>query len=90
MGVLQPVRGDALNIEYTPGDEFIVEWRALTVALLDVIGEEVRKALGKTAGELPLAKILQGGTWSAGRKIAAKMRPDGGSPLKIKSDGTVF
>ena len=90
MGVLQPLRSDALNLEYTPGDEFIVEWRALTVALLDVIGEEVRKALGKTAGELPLAKVLQGGTWSAGRKIAAKMRPDGGSPLKIKSDGTVF
>ncbi len=89
-GVLQPVRGDALQKEYSPGDEFIVEWRALTVALLDVVGEEVRKALGKTPEELPLAKVLQGGTWAAGRKIASKLRADGGSPVKIKSDGTVF
>ena len=90
MGVLEPIRSDALTKEYSPGDEFIVEWRALTVALLDAVGDEVRKALGKAPAELPLAKVLQGGTWAAGRKIAAKLRADGGSPVKIKSDGTVF
>jgi hypothetical protein len=79
-----------LTREYAPGDEFIVEWRALTVAILDVIGDEVRAILGKTPQELPLAKILQGGTWAAGRKVAARLRADGGSPVKIKSDGTVF
>jgi hypothetical protein len=89
-GVLETIRPDALSREYSPGDEFIVEWRALTVALLDVVGAEVRKELGKTPAELPLAKVLQGGTWAAGRKIAAKLRSDGGSPIKIKSDGTVF
>lgn len=89
-GVLEPVRSDALSKEYSPGDEFIVEWRALTVALLDVVGDEVRRALGKSPAELPLAKVLQGGTWAAGRKIAAKLRADGGPPVKIKSDGTVF
>ena len=90
MGVLEPVKTDALSLEYAPGDEFVVEWRALTVALLDVIGDSVRKALGKSADELPLAKVLQGGTWAAGRRVAAKLRPDGGSPVKLKSDGTVF
>jgi hypothetical protein len=90
MGVLEPLKTDALKQEYTPGDEFVVEWRALTVALLDIIGDSVRKALGKTEEELPLAKVLQGGTWAAGRKIAAKLRSDGGSPVKLKSDGTVF
>jgi hypothetical protein len=90
MGVLEPIRSDALTKEYSPGDEFIVEWRALTVALLDAVGDEVRKALGKAPAELPLAKVLQGGTWAAGRKVAAKLRADGGSPVKIKSDGTVF
>lgn len=90
MQVIEPIKSDALKHEWAPGDEFIVEWRALTVALLDVIGDEVRRALGKTAEELPLAKVLQGGTWSAGRKVAAKLRADGGSPVKIKSDGTVF
>jgi hypothetical protein len=90
MGVLTPKAHGALSKEYAPGDEFIVEWRSLTVAALDIIGDEVRKTLGKTAQELPLAKVLQGGTWAAGRKTAAKLRADGGSPIKIKSDGTVF
>jgi hypothetical protein len=89
-GVIEPIRSDALTKEYAPGDEFIVEWRALTVALLDCVGDEVRRVLGRTSSELPLAKILQGGTWAAGRRIAAKLRSDGGSPIKIKSDGTVF
>jgi hypothetical protein len=87
-------KGRGMNFEevreYAPGDEFVVEWRALTVALLDKIGDAVRKSLGKTADELPLAKVLQGGTWAAGRKVAAKLRADGGSPVKLKSDGTVF
>lgn len=90
MQVIEPMKPDALKHEWSPGDEFIVEWRALTVALLDVVADEVRRALGKTSEELPLAKVLQGGTWAAGRKIAAKLRADGGSPVKIKSDGTVF
>ena len=90
MGVLETVNPEALEKEYFPGDEFVVEWRALTVAILDEIGNEVRTSLGKTLTELPLAKVLQGGTWAAGRQIAAKLRVDGGSPVKLKSDGTVF
>ena len=39
---------------------------------------------------LPLAKILEGGTWNAGRRIAKALRPDGGPPLRTVSDGTVF
>jgi hypothetical protein len=81
---------DALKREYHAGDEFIVEWRALTVCLLDQVADHIRKDLGKSTQELPLAKILQGGTWAAGRVLASKERPDGGSPIKIKSDGTVF
>jgi hypothetical protein len=90
MGVLQPTKHDYLDREWSPGDEFVVEWRALTVALLDVVGDLVRKKLGKSSIDLPLAKILQGGTWSAGRIVAAQKRKDGGPPVKIKSDGTVF
>lgn len=90
LGVLVPVKADALKHEWLPGDEWIVEWRALTVALLDVVGDAVRTKLGMTAAQLPLAKVLQGGTWAAGRRIAATLRQDGGPPVKIKSDGTVF
>ena len=39
---------------------------------------------------LPLAKILQGGTWAAGRLLARERRADGSPPVKIVSDGTVF
>jgi Protein of unknown function (DUF1688) len=39
---------------------------------------------------LPLAKILEGGTWAAGRAVAFERRPDGSPPLKVISDGTVF
>lgn len=72
------------------GSRLVVEWRGLTVALLDEIADLVRRDLGLTAEELPLAKVLQGGTWSAGRRIARERRADGAPPLTIVSDGTVF
>ena len=68
----------------------VVEWRALTVALLDRVAERVRAKLGRTPQSLPLASILEGGTWAAGRAIAFARRPDGSPPLKVISDGTVF
>ncbi|GMO33279.1 URC4/urg3 family protein [Bradyrhizobium sp. TM233] len=68
----------------------VVEWRALTVALLDKLAELVRAKLGRTPETLPLASILEGGSWAAGRAIAFARRPDGSPPLKVISDGTVF
>ncbi|SDG73731.1 Protein of unknown function [Bradyrhizobium sp. Rc2d] len=68
----------------------VVEWRALTVALLDRLAERIRVKLGRTPDTLPLASILEGGTWAAGRAIAFARRPDGSPPLKVISDGTVF
>lgn len=68
----------------------VVEWRALTVALLDRLADAMRRRLEMNERSLPLAKVLEGGTWSAGRIIASKMRCDGSPPLKITSDGTVF
>jgi Protein of unknown function (DUF1688) len=68
----------------------VVEWRALTVALLDKLADEMRHRLGMDAQALPLAKVLEGGTWAAGRVIARQNRADGSPPLKVISDGTVF
>ncbi len=76
--------------EWVPDSETIIEWRALTIVLLDQIGLEVQKALKKTAQEFPLAKVLEGGTWWAGRAMAQEKRAGGLPPLNIKSDGTVF
>jgi hypothetical protein len=90
LGVLVPKHAEVTRDEHAPGDEVIVEWRALTVALLDRVSELVRELLGKTPGELPLACILEGGTWATGRRVAAELRPGGGPPIRIASDGTVF
>jgi len=70
--------------------ELVIEWRALTLHLLEELAPLVRRELGKTAQELPLGKILEGGTWWAGRKAAANKRPSGASPIQVQSDGTVF
>lgn len=68
----------------------VVEWRALTVALLDLLAERIRARLGRSKNSLPLAGILEGGTWAAGRAAAFERRHDGAPPLKVISDGTVF
>lgn len=90
LGVLRlkdpALAAEGLGVDGLP----VVEWRALTVALLDRIADPVRALLGKSAAEMPLACILEGGTWAAGRKIARALRADGGPPLQVISDGTVF
>ncbi|MGB0904145.1 MAG: DUF1688 family protein, partial [Mangrovicoccus sp.] len=73
-----------------PACPLIVEWRALTVCLLDRVAEEVRAQLGLTAQQLPLAAVLEGGTWATGRRLAKAARPGGPPPIAIKSSGTVF
>ncbi len=72
----------------TPAEPWVIEWRALTVALLDALAPMVRERLGVPA--LPLACMLEGGSWAAGRQIAAERRPGGAPPVNIASDGTVF
>lgn len=88
-GVLRlkdPSQADQLH---APSDELIVEWRALTVALLDELAPLVREQLGLTAEQMPLACVLEGGTWAAGRALAQQLH-EGKPPLNIQSDGTVF
>lgn len=74
----------------TVDSPLVVEWRALTVALLDQIAPLVRVKLGLAEADFPLARVLEGGTWAAGRVIAARLRADGGPPIRVVSDGTVF
>ena len=88
-GVIVPRDPRLLQKRWKVSDEFVIEWRALTVSLIDELAPLVRARLGKTADEMPLACILEGGTWAAGREIARELR-DGSPPLAIDSDGTVF
>jgi hypothetical protein len=76
--------------EHYVSSPLVVEWRALTIALLDRLSDVVRAKLNLDCAELPLAKILEGGTWRAGRNIARAHRADGSPPIKVVSDGTVF
>jgi hypothetical protein len=71
-------------------DPLIVAWRAMTVALLDRMAPLVRERLGVSEAAFPLACMLEGGSWAAGRRIAAERRAGGGPPFDILSDGTVF
>ncbi len=90
LGLIAAKNPDIWHSVYTVDSTVIVEWRALTVVLLDRIAATIREKLGMSAAVLPLVKILQGGTWTAGRKIAASLRPGGIPPIQIQSDGTVF
>jgi hypothetical protein len=90
LGVLEPRDPSLATRLLDPFDEAVVEWRALTVALLDRLAELVRSRLGKTATEFPLACMLEGGSWAAGREAAAARRVDGRPPLSVASDGTLF
>jgi len=90
MGLLEPRDGAIAHQPHLPSSEVIVEWRALTVILLDRIAATIRQTLNRSEADLPLVAILEGGTWAAGRRIAAEKRPNGAPPIQIESDGTVF
>jgi hypothetical protein len=89
-GVIELRDPSMLQHAHSPASPLVVGWRALTVVLLDHVADRVRTLIGKTADEFPLANVLEGGTWAAGREIAAEKREGGGPPLSIESDGTVF
>ena len=88
LGVLEP--HSPVDTPVAVDSRLVVEWRALTVALLDRLAPMVREQLGVDQQQLPLAKILQGGTWSAGRRVAAERRAGATPPISLHSDGTVF
>lgn len=89
-GVIKPINQALLQEPLPPSSEAIVEWRALTLILLDRIADPIRSELGVDKNAMPLASLLEGGTWAAGRKIAQERRPGGSPPIQIISDGTVM
>ncbi len=78
------------SLAHSPDSELIIEWRALTIHILDQLASLIQKKLNFSVADFPLAKVLEGGTWWAGRRLAQQKRADASPPLKILSDGTVF
>ncbi|HEX2134509.1 MAG TPA: URC4/urg3 family protein [Microvirga sp.] len=89
-GVLALKDPAAATTPHAVDSTLVVEWRALTVALLDRVAVPIRSKLGFSERDFPLAKVLEGGTWATGRRLAQERRRDGSPPLSVISDGTVF
>lgn len=90
MGALVPTDPAMAERPHEVSSPLVVGWRSLTVALLDELAPLVRERLGLSAEQFPLARLLEGGAWAAGRITAKERRADGGPPFTIISDGTVF
>jgi hypothetical protein len=74
---------------FTAGDDAIVEWRAMTLVLVDKLYKLVLQRMEGV--DLSMAQLLEAGTWKAGREVAKEKRPQTkSSPIVILSDGTVF
>ena len=89
-GVIVPRDVAALSKPHEVSEPFVIGWRALTVALLDQLAPLVGERLGMTNDSFLLARVLEGGTWAAGRRLAREKRGDGSPPFQIQSDGTVL
>lgn len=55
--VLVPRNPSILNQEHEPSSEIVIEWRALTVAILDDVHKILLERLHVSADEFPLAKV---------------------------------
>jgi hypothetical protein len=77
-------------LPHSPDSILVIEWRAMTIALLDRLRPLVAKELDLPVNDFPLARLLEGGSWAAGRRLAKELRADGSPPIFIVSDGTVF
>ena len=90
MGVLSTKQPLDPDVELALDSQWVIEWRGMTVYLLDQVAKRVRCHFGKSADELPLCAVLQGGTWAAGRRIAQQLREGGPPPVALAISGTVF
>ena len=50
----------------------------------------IRERLGVTCDAFPLARVLEGGTWAAGRRLAREKRPDGSPPIASTATARYF
>lgn len=82
--------GQSLPI-FEASSDVIVEWRAMTVALLDQLHDMISKRYSAKGVTLTMPQMLEAGTWKSGRELAAAERPETkSSPILVISDGTLY
>lgn len=89
-GVIQMKNPEWFKTAQRPEDDSVIEWRALTICLLDELWENFLMKQSLSKNEFPLVKLLEAGTWLAGRQLAQLRSHDAEPPIQIISDGTVF
>ncbi|PJF18226.1 putative DUF1688 domain-containing protein [Paramicrosporidium saccamoebae] len=90
-GVLSQKESLILGSSFPPESQVIIEWRALTVALMDRLIALMRGRLKVSPESFSFPKFFVAGSWKAGRELAKQLRPaTGGPPISIDSDGTLF
>lgn len=58
---------------FTPDDDVIVEWRAVTVGFLDLLLDKVNTVLGlQGADKLSLPQMLEAGSWKVRDQLSRK------------------
>ena len=86
-GVIVPRDPRLLARTWKPQDELVIEWRAMTVLLLDELAVLVRQRLSLSAEQLPMPCFMEGGSDAAGLEWAKSLRPDGTPAVRLESDG---
>ncbi|KAF7553545.1 hypothetical protein G7Z17_g3552 [Cylindrodendrum hubeiense] len=86
----QKMSGQTLP-QFDATSDVIVEWRAMTVALLDQLYGIISDRFGALGVKLSMAQMLEAGTWKSGRELAATNRPETkSSPILVNGDGTLY
>lgn len=77
--------------KFSDKGDVVVEWRAMTVALLDELYSMITTRFSERGINLSMAQMLEAGTWKGGRELAAECRPlTRSSPILLDGDGTLF
>lgn len=88
-GALRLRDPQAAGARWTCADEIVVEWRALSLALLEEIASRVRELLTRDEQGLPMGCILEGVAYAAGtdRGLPA---PPAQAALQVTADPALF
>ena len=88
-GLIELRDQNLLGQEFPSHDPLIVEWRALSIACIQLLTSTLCSRLRLSVKELCVNQVLEG-TWQLGRTLAKEKRPSTGNPpILIYNDGAI-